>query len=88
MHLAPQLLKLAIAILQAAVSRKRLRSVIPKLVDPSVQGLFIDPKISSDLELRPIPAQRGPNGLNLVRPIEATSRLLPHHTPPAGKPAS
>jgi len=29
----------------------------------------------------------GPDGLNLVRPIEASS-LLPHHTPPAGKRAS
>ena len=45
MHLAPQLLELAIAILQTAISGKRLRSVIPKLVDPSVQGLFVDPKV-------------------------------------------
>jgi hypothetical protein len=37
--------------------------------------------------LRAIPAQRGPDSLNLVRPIEATS-LLRHHTPPAGKRAS
>jgi len=49
--------------------------------------LFVDPEISCDLELRAIRAKRSPNGLNLVRPIEASS-LLPHHTPPACKRAS
>jgi hypothetical protein len=88
MHLSPKLFELTIAIFHTAVSRKRLRGIISKLVHPSIQGLFVDPKISSDLELRAIPTQRSPDSLNLVRPIEPTSLLLRHNTPPAGKPAS